>query len=69
MTRPVLHRAWLPTLNEHEANTRAAITDPRPEPGYLDTLDEAFHARPRLSAAAVITAGACVLAIVQGMLT
>lgn len=62
-------RGWHICATEAERNTRAAITDPRPEPGYLATLDAACKASPRFALAAVITVGMMFLALVKGMLT
>lgn len=46
MTRPTLHRAWLPTINQHEADTRAALIDRPPATTFADVLAIATRREP-----------------------
>lgn len=49
-------RPWLPAINDAERDTRAAIIDPRPEPGLRQTLRDGVAQQPGLAWAARIIA-------------
>lgn len=52
------HRGWHTLLNQQHANSKAALIDPRPEPGFWPTLGEFIRNHPRTWRVAVaITAG------------
>lgn len=61
-------KPWLPAINQHERNTRAACIDPRPEPGFWPTLRAANACHPRFWRVAVTFTAGVVLAQIGSMI-
>jgi hypothetical protein len=61
-------RPWLPAINQHEANSRAALIDPRPEPGFWPTLAAAIRTHPRTWRVAVTLTAGVLLAQIGSMI-
>lgn len=61
-------RPWLPAINQHERDSRAALIDPRPEPGFWPTLGAAIRNHPRTWRVAVTITAGVLLAQIGAML-
>ena len=61
-------RGWHMVINAHEADSRAALIDPRPEPGFWPTLAAAIRANPRVWRVSVTIVAGVVLAQIGAML-
>jgi hypothetical protein len=61
-------KPWLPAINQHERNTRAALIDPRPEPEFWPTLRAAIACHPRFWRVAVTLTAGIVLAQIGSMI-
>lgn len=61
-------KPWLPAINQHERNSRAALIDPRPEPGFWPTLGAAIRRYPRTWRVSVTLTAGVVLAQIGAML-
>lgn len=55
-------RPWLPAINQQERDSRAALIDRRPEPGFWPTLGAAITRYPRTWRVSVIIVAGIVLA-------
>ena len=60
-------RGWQIVFNQHEANSRAALIDPRLEPGFWPTLAAAIRTYPRFWRVAVTITAGVVLAQIGSM--
>ena len=60
-------RGWHVVFNDHEANSRAALIDPRPGPGFWPTLAAAITRYPRTWRVAVTLTAGVVLAQIGSM--
>lgn len=61
-------RGFHSVINQHEANSRAALIDPRPEPGFWPTLRAAIACHPRFWRVAVTLTAGVVLAQIGSMI-
>lgn len=61
-------RPWLPAINQHERDSRAALIDRRPEPGFRLTLGAAIHRYPRTWRVAVTLTAGVLLAQIGSMI-
>jgi hypothetical protein len=61
-------RPWLPAINQHERDSRAAVIDRRPEPGFWPTLAAAIHTYRRTWRVSVTITAGIVLAQIGAML-
>lgn len=61
-------RPWLPAINAHERNSRAALIDKRPEPGFWATLAAFTRCNRRTWMISVALTAGVLLALVGKML-
>lgn len=61
-------RPWLPAINQHERDSRAALIDRRPEPGFWLTLGAAIHNYSRTWRVFVTITAGILLAQIGAML-
>lgn len=61
-------RGWQIVFNQREANSRAALIDPRPEPGFWPTLRTAITRYPRTWRVSVAITAGIVLAQIGSMI-
>ena len=61
-------RPWLPAINQHERDSRAALIDRRPEPGFWPTLATFIRTHPRTWRVSVTVTAGIVLAQIGSMI-
>lgn len=61
-------RPWLPAINQHERDSRAALIDRRPEPGFWLTLAAFICTHPRTWRASVTVTAGVLLAQIGSMI-